>query len=178
MKAAGVVIGIIVLIAAAYFLTTGNKPPQDFESANQNTEDPITQSPKAVEKKGEIKASFAIFTNGTFRIFTDSMYHNLSEEIFIESSNPNIIHVRKEYATWDDFFQTLPFKLDHECLTTGTGQTFCTGENGTLRFYINGEDSSGDALPKIINNNDKLLVTYGEGTPEEIESQIKRIPNP
>jgi len=121
------------------------------------------------------QASFAIFTNGTFRVFTATMYHNLSPDVFIEGSNPNVIQIKKDGLTWNDFFSTLPFKLTHECLTTGTGQTFCTGSNGTLKFYINGEKAV-NVLDQQINNGDKLLVTFGNETELEIKEQYDRIP--
>jgi len=47
----------------------------------------------------DIQASFAIFTNGTFRTFTAAMYHTLSQDVYIEASNPNVIQVKKSGAT-------------------------------------------------------------------------------
>ena len=70
-----------------------------------NQEDQLSKTSQIVNKK----ASFAIFTNGTFRLFTAAMYHNLSEDVFIQADNPNIVHVKKTGITWDVFFKTLPF---------------------------------------------------------------------
>ena len=103
------------------------------------------------------------------------MYHNLSENAYIESSNPNIVYVKKAGTTWNDFFSTLPFKLTSQCLTTGTKETFCTGNRGTLKFYINGEQSN-NALNQEINNGDKLLVTFGNESDEVINKQMDRLP--
>ena len=128
------------------------------------------------DKKVTKQASFAIYTNGTFRVFTNSMYHNLSDDVFIQSINPSIIQIKKEGITWDDFFKTLPFKLDPDCLTTGTGQTFCTGQAGRLKFYINGLEDE-NALDKIIDNGDKLLISFGNEE-AEITGQLEKIPNP
>lgn len=119
----------------------------------------------------EIEAYFAIFTNGTFRIFTSPMYHNLSPDAYIEANNPHTVHVKKAGITWGDFFSTLPFELRSDCLTTGTGQTFCTGDNGTLKFYINGVQDD-DALSAEIKDGDKLLVTFGTESEEEIRQQL------
>src|SRR5690606_40932916 len=47
----------------------------------------------------DYKASFAIYTNGTFRIFKSSMYHNLDGGVFITSESPNTIHVKKQGTT-------------------------------------------------------------------------------
>jgi len=122
-------------------------------------------------------AAFAIFTNNTFRVFTAPMYHNQSADVFIENPNPNIIHVKKQGTTYDDFFKTLPFELTDECLTTGTGEKFCNGEKNQLRFFLNGVETT-DALSQIIKPNDKLLVTFGNLTEAQIKSQEAKIPTP
>lgn len=143
---------------------------EDTETVDSNLE-------VGSEENDEKKAAFAIFTNGTFRVFTAPMYHNLSKDVFIESTNPNIVRITKVGITWDDFFTTLPFKLTTDCLTTGTGQTFCNGQNGTLKFYLNGQ-SDPDALDKLINQGDKLLISFGNETDSQIQTQIEKIPDP
>lgn len=147
-----------------------------FSSSDQETQ-PKTVVPTSRVEKAEVKASFAIFTNGTFRIFTDSKYHNLSPDVYVEPPNVNIINVKKKGVTWDDFFKTLPMKLTSECLTTGMGQTFCTKGNQTLKFYINGKLDS-NALNRTINAGDQLLVSYGSEGEQEIKKQLEQIPTP
>ena len=104
-------------------------------------------------------ARFEIYTLGTKRIFTASMYHNLSEDVFINSSDPNVVQVKTAGVTWNDFFQTLPFELTKDCLTTGTGQKFCSNEKQSLKFYLN-ESEDGNVLDKEILPNDFLRVAY------------------
>lgn len=137
------------------------------------TETPVFPTPIAQSEATDLTASFAIFTNGTSRIFTSSRYHNLSTDVYIESSNPNRVHVKKSGVTWKDFFATLPMKLSQDCLTTGTGQTFCTQGLNTLKFYINGQFDAG-ALDRVINPGDRLLVSYGDESESEIEKQIDK----
>ena len=163
-------LGLVILAVGGWFIfSNAQQPIREPTIPSQNKQ--ATTSPTAAD----YSASFAIFTNGTFRIFTASMYHNLSPDVFIESSNPNIVHVKKAGITWDDFFKTLPFKLTEECLTTGTGQTFCTNSNQTLKFYINGELDS-NVLDRIINAGDQLLVSYGSENEAQIQKQLERIP--
>ena len=148
-----------------------------FSSSKPETESKTITTPTQVEEDGtktvETKAAFAIFTNGTFRVFTASMYHNQSNDVFIESLNPNIVRIKKAGITWDDFFKTLPMKLTRDCLTAGTGQTFCADKNQTLKFYLNGTKDPA-ALEKIIKNGDQLLVSFGAET-EDIQKQIGQI---
>lgn len=104
-------------------------------------------------------AQFSIKTHGIKRVFTSSMYHNLSQDVYIEARDPNIIRVKKSGITWNDFFSTLPFRLTENCLTTGDGETYCTGPNGSLEFYLNGERDD-RLLEKRIEPNDYFEVTF------------------
>lgn len=164
-------IGIIVvlLFAVVYIFLA-----RSSETATEEL--PIqSQNNTKVKLVVDYSASFAIFTNGTFRIFTAPMYHNLSEDVFIQADNPNIVRVKKEDTTWNDFFKTLPLKLTKDCLTTGTGQVFCTGKNEKLRFYLNGELNL-NVLDEIIHKGDRLLVSFGSENDKQIQSQLQKIP--
>ena len=166
------VLGVLLVGGSILFLNK-NKP----EEIKNTTPPPVSTSPRVVQADKEVDytAGFAIFTNGTFRIFTSPMYHNQSEEVFIEANNPNIVRVKKAEITWEDFFKTLPFKLTKDCLTTGTGQTFCSDDNGKLRFYLNGKEDP-NALDRPISNGDRLLVTYGNENEQQIQEQLKKAP--
>ena len=164
MKLLLILVTVVVLVIVGFFVFSSPKR----ESKN-------TISPTQTQQETEIKAAFAIFTNGTFRVFIASMYHNLSDDVFIEASNPNTVRVKKEGVTWDDFFKTLPMKLTRDCLTTGMGQTFCTNLNQTLKFYINGVLDS-NALVRTINEGDQLLVSLGNESEAQIQNQLQEIP--
>lgn len=166
------IILLVVLLIGGYLLF-----PQKVDNKKKGA--PIEKPPETKIDEQEslevdYKASFAVFTHGTFRIFTASMYHNLSDEVYIESSSPNIVNVKKSDITWGEFFDTLPVVLTEKCLTTGTGQTFCDGQNGELRFFINGKFTP-NALSTIINNSDQLLVTFGNESDEETRNQISQL---
>jgi hypothetical protein len=168
-----IVLVAVIASGGALFLNQTN-----FEKTKDTTSQPSSaevQKITPVDNEVDYSASFAIFTNSTFRIFTAPKYHNQSENVFIQADNPNIIHVKKSGVTWDDFFKTLPMKLTRDCLTTGTGQTFCTNSNSRLRFFINGREDT-NALDKIIGEGDRLLVTYGNENEEQIKKQLQQIP--
>ena len=169
MKSALIIAGILILGAGAIFAFSSSKPKAEpLESP--------TPTPQVAEKvEVDTRASFTIFTNGTLRIFTDPRYHDLSSDVYIESPNSNIVNVKKARITWDDFFKTLPMKLTSDCLTTGTGQVFCTNETRTLKFYLN-EQLDAAALSRVINPGDKLLVSYGPLNDPAIEYQLEQIP--
>lgn len=171
---------VLILLGVVFYVyhqmnpkNPANQPAQTGENkipVATNNKPLATPSPKDIN----YSANFAIFTNGTFRIFTASMYHNQNPDVFIQSPSPNTVQVKKNGLTWQVFFDTLPFKMSKECLTTGTGDTFCSGKNGSLRFFLNGEENS-NALSSAILENDKLLVTFGTLTDLQIENQIERL---
>lgn len=162
-------VGIIVLGIFAVFAVPTKNNPQPIVATQALT-------PTVTPKNVDFTASFGIYTNGTFRVFTASMYHNLSKDVFIKADNPNRVYVKKAGVTWDDFFKTLPMKLTKDCLTTGTRQTFCTDNNGRLRFYLNGKEDN-NALGKQIENGDRLLISYGNENEDQIQKQLQKIPS-
>ena len=138
------------------------------DNGNGEYDDPGTDPPVVVGGAvvqtefsivGGVTAEFEIFTNGVKRDFTASMYHNLSPVAYIDKSNPNEVIVEGDGVTWQEFFDTLPFNINKTCLTTGTGEKFCSGDKGVLEFFLNGENSP-DALNKIISQEDVLEVRF------------------
>lgn len=166
-KIALVVIVLFILLGGTFFYLF-NKP-----STNNLSVSPFP-SAEVMPQEVDFTASFAIYTNGTFRIFSDKKYHNLSPDVFIQADNANVVNVKKAGTTWNDFFKTLPMKLSKDCLTTGTGQTFCTNQNQTLKFYINGEEVN-SGLEKEIKPEDKLLISYGSEHEDQIKSQLQKL---
>lgn len=133
-------------------------PPRNPEIPTSGRTDQALTPTEA--KEVDYTASFEIITNGLKRDFSNSMYHELDQNVFITSDDPSKVHVKKSGITWDYFFTTLPMRLTSQCLITGTNQQFCSGENGTLRFYLNGKENP-NALLEVIKEKDVLRVTYG-----------------
>jgi hypothetical protein len=148
-------LGLCAALLGAFLLSACNTRP--LSSSLKET----TPAPIITEVFEPFTARFEITTNSTKRVFTDAKYHNQSLDVYIQPPDPSVVYVEMEGITWNDFFQTLPFSLTAECLVTGTKQTFCTNDSGTLRFYLN-EVETLDALTKEIKANDFLKVEYGK----------------
>lgn len=157
------------------YITTSNRDSRGKPSSDDDKI--IRVNPGKLSQTITKQASFLIFTNGIKRIFTDSKYHNRSEDVFITSENPSVIIVKKEGITWGDFFNTLPspMKVEEKCLYTGSGQTFCNDNQSNLKFYLNGEKIN-DLLNREINSGDKLLISFGPSEDSEIKNQLFQIP--
>lgn len=163
---------LIAAIFAILLTACTKKEPSQATKNSAFSQNPNTTIP---QEQKEINASFTIFINDGLRVFTASMYHNLSPNVYIKKDKPNIVVVTKNGTTWQDFFNTLPMKLTVECITTGTGETFCTTGTKKLKFYLNGKLER-NLLGTEIKNGDKVLITFGYETDAQIQNQLKLIP--
>ncbi len=161
-----VIILVILAIAGAILLLKSFSKLEQMQLATIQS----TPTPSPVEETVSYTARFTIYTNGTLRIFSDPKYHNKSADVYLQADNPSIVYVKKAGVTWSDLFNILPMKLTKDCLTTGTGQNFCTENDAKLRFFINGIEDE-NALNKEIKSEDKLLVSYG--TEAEAQKQLE-----
>ena len=141
---------IIITIAVLFIILSNSQTPKTLVP---------TPSPTPQVQEANIKASFTIVTGNITRSFSAEKYHNQSSDVYIENPDPTIVHVTKIGITWDDFFKTLPMKLTKDCLTTGDGEIFCNGKNGTLKFYLNDIETP-DLLDRKIKDGDKALIEF------------------
>ena len=118
-----------------------------------------TTSPSPTPKVIDFIATFEISTNGTKRTFNNPKYYNLTDYAYISPLDPQYVHLKKTGVTWREFFDSLPMKLTEKCLTTGTGQEFCSNQTKKLRFTLNNLENP-TALDMEIVPGAKLLITY------------------
>jgi hypothetical protein len=138
---------------------TKNQTNIPSESTVSGELDNIATDSSTIEQFKPFSARFEIYTKGTKRIFTSSMYHKQSPSVFIQADDPSRIYVTQNNIHWNDFFETLPFSLNKECLVTGTKQTFCSNEEYQLVFVLNGVEEP-KALDLLIKQDDFLIIKY------------------
>lgn len=175
-----IILVLPIILGVSYYLYI-NSGEQISEAIKQATVKPETtpEPTKAITDvvNPVIHASFAINTHGTTRTFTDPMYHNQSEEAYITAEDPAIITIKKPGITWQAFFDTLPFEVTPICLTTGLNEVYCTNAENKLSFYLNGAEDP-NALDKEINDQDTLLINYGNPNKTQEESQPESLTFP
>lgn len=155
------VFGLIVLLGMVFVI--GACDPAQEPPPVSRVIDGSTSSAQIVNESGvNLTANFEIEAGGIKRNFSRGMYMNLSKDVYIESpESSNVVHVRKEGVTWNDFFKTLPMSLTKDCLITGTKEEFCSNETKKLKFFVNDVENP-DALDEVIKQDDRLRVVYGE----------------
>ena len=116
------------------------------------------------------------------KIFGDSFdfsapaYQIKSSWIHFEGRDGGTVHKHATGVTLGYLFDTLALTLDDQCFVFQDGRSFCTNEDYTLNFFVNGEESA-DIRDLEITENDRVLVTYGGETPEELEMQLIELEN-
>lgn len=103
--------------------------------------------------------------------FSAPAYQIKSSWIHFEGNDGTTVHKHATGVTMGYLFKTLGLGLDDQCYEFQDGRSFCTNEDYSLRFYINGEQVS-DIRDYEIKEDDKILISYGAETPEELESQL------
>jgi len=103
--------------------------------------------------------------------FSGTAFQIKSPWIHFEGGEGTTMHKHATGVTVGYLFDTLPVNVDDDCFEFGDGRSFCTNEDYSLKFFINGESVTGIS-DYSISEDDKILVSYGSETPDEIESQL------
>jgi hypothetical protein len=116
------------------------------------------------------------------KIFGDSFdfsapaYQIKSSWIHFEGRDGGTIHKHATGVTVGYLFETLALGLDDQCFVFQDGRSFCTNEDYSLNFFVNDKQTA-DIRDLEITEDDRILITYGAETPEEIESQLLELNN-
>lgn len=138
-----------------------------------NQKSPPVSSPSGAGPLGNEHSHAGILV----KIFGDSFdfsapaYQIKASWIHFEGNNGTTIHKHATGVTLGYLFESLGLGLDDQCYEFRDGRIFCTNEDYSLRFFVNGEQVDSIIDYEIVEN-DKILISYGAETSEEIESQL------
>jgi len=111
------------------------------------------------------------------RIHTDKFdfsvpaYQIKSSWIHFEGQDGNTIHRHASGVTLGYLFDTLRITLTDQCFVFPDGREFCTNDEYSLKFYIN-HNQVPDIRNYVLQEDDRILISYGDQTPEQIEAQL------
>lgn len=106
--------------------------------------------------------------------FSAPAYQIKSSWIHFEARDGTTIHKHATGVTLGYLFDTLGLGLDEQCFVFQDGRSFCTNDDYSLKFYINGEKVDSITNYETMDN-DRILISYGAETPEEIEGQLLEV---
>ena len=108
--------------------------------------------------------------------FSAPAYQIKSSWIHFEGNDGTTVHKHATGVKMGYLFETLRLGLDDKCFEFQDGRNFCTNEDYTLRFFINGQQVD-DIRDYELKDDDKILISYGAETQEEIDSQLLELEN-
>jgi uncharacterized C2H2 Zn-finger protein len=127
-----------------------------------------------------IHADYAIYVdNEQFNL--SPAYYQRNSYVHMHSPYISLIHVHATGVTLGFFLKTLSIDMDGNCLNL-QGQAYCNEGGRTLKVFVNSGDGWLPINPEVANNYliedlDKILITYGNSSSTDIEAQQNSVTN-
>ena len=106
--------------------------------------------------------------------FAATTYQIKSSWIHFEESDGNTVHRHSSGVTLNYLFESLGIGIDEDCYIFGDGRQFCTNEDYSLKYFING-DSVNSINDYVVQNDDRILISYGGETEVQINQQLNEL---
>ena len=133
----------------------------------------IPGAPPGAGKLGDehVHASLLVRIFGDRFDFSVPSYQIKSSWIHFEESDGTTIHRHASGVTLGYLFDSINIEMTDECYRFPDGRNFCTNEDYSLKYYINHQNVK-DITDYVFEDGDRILITYGSETPEQIENQL------
>ena len=118
-----------------------------------------------------VHASLLVRLFGDKFDFAVPSYQIKSSWIHFEDSDGTTIHRHSSGVMLGYLFDTLNIGIDSECYIFPDGRQFCTNEDYSLKYFINHQPVK-DINDYVFEDGDRILITYGNETPDQIEEQL------
>ena len=163
LKAAGVLVLIAVIVGYSVYV---------FIILDSN----VPGAPSGAGKLGDEHehASLLVRIFGDTFDFSSPAYQIKSSWIHFEDSDGTTIHRHSTGVTLGYLFANIGIDIDSECYKFPDGRSFCTNEDYSLKYYINHQIVK-DINDYVLEEGDRILITYGNETPEQIEEQLMEL---
>ena len=136
----------------------------------------IPGAPPGAGKLGDehVHSSLLVRIFGDKFDFSVPSYQIKSSWIHFEESDGTTIHRHSSGVTVGYLFDSLNIGIDSSCYIFPDGRQFCTNEDYSLKYYINHKPVS-DIRDYIFEDGDRILISFGPETPEEVEEQLMEL---
>lgn len=170
----GIIIGALVfLVFSAGFIAYYFINQEDIDSRLVENTLNIDPEQRLVEQYGVGKygsdhshAAVIVFVNDEQINFGLPQFQLSSKYIHFENHNPYLLHRHATDVPLDMLFTSIGIKIDSECIILSNDNEygkFCSGKEQSLAVYVNGERYYSDVSQYVINHNDRVLISYGDG---------------
>ncbi|MCH7757908.1 MAG: hypothetical protein IIA19_05480 [Thaumarchaeota archaeon] len=114
-------------------------------------------------------AAIVVFLDGEQLNFGLSQFQISSRYIHFENHNPHIIHKHATDVPLEMLFASIGIKITPDCIMLNYAESadiktgrFCTGQDQSLLFYVNGEEYHSDISQYVLDHNDRILISFGD----------------
>jgi hypothetical protein len=106
--------------------------------------------------------------------FSAPAYQIKSPWIHFESRDGSTIHKHATGVELEYLFNSISIGIDEKCFIFPDGKSFCTNEDYTLKYFINGKQVN-DIRDYEIIEDDKILIVFGNEDEPQIMEYILQV---
>ena len=117
-----------------------------------------------------VHAAIAIFIDDVQLNFGLKQFQVSSKYIHFENHNPYLIHRHATEVPLELLFTSLGMKVAQDCIILNNYNSsvdnkgrFCSGENKSLVFYVNGGKYFSDISKYVPEHGDRIMISFGDG---------------
>lgn len=132
-------------------------------------------------------ANFALYVNGEKEEFDSFTFYEEAQacvdgeaspeaRVHLHDNKSHVVHVHAPGAAWSHLFSNWGFGLGDDFVKTDDGVYQDGNNNSELTFVLNGKEVSGIANTTI-NDEDVLLINYGDENEQTLDKRYASIPN-
>jgi len=114
-------------------------------------------------------AAITVFVDGEQLNFGLPQFQVSSRYIHFENHNPYQIHKHATNVPLEMLFASFGMKITQDCIILNYDVSadiksgrFCSGQDQSLLFYVNGEKYYSDISQYVLEHNDRILVSFGD----------------
>jgi hypothetical protein len=136
-------------------------------------------------------ANFALYINGQREMFRGPQYYTDAlactadsvitpmERAHMHDNVNNVVHVEDHAVTWGQFFANIGWYMGPNFIEDPNGTMYLENGNNLLHLILNGQDYTdlGGVANKVINDQDKLLVSFGDIDGATLRQEYNAIPS-
>ncbi len=136
-------------------------------------------------------ANFALYINGQHQLFQGQQYYAETEmctestamtpmgRAHMHDNVNNVVHVEDHAVTWGQFFTNLGWSMGPNFIESPDSTMYVENGSSQLHLILNGQDYTdlGGVANTVINDQDKLLVSFGDENNTTLMQQYRAIPS-
>lgn len=179
MKKTRIITTLLILIAISIggiYLTMSKQ--KDGYSYNQ---DGVAINPDP----NHTHADFALFARGKQFDFSEERFManqagddheddgHAHDTMHLHDEVGHVIHRHKPGQTLGNFLDSIGFNTKENCITTDTGDAYCTTDSEAWRMYVNGTETDVD-MEYVFADEDKILLSFG-ASDADVEVQLQQM---